>query len=243
MLSAYLIAPSWPVPPRVRHESLLGVRSVAHRVIALESEVADKIEAKQFKSFSVELDGISKRTMEEHYKLYQGYVNKTNEIREKLEGVNLAGANQTFSDVRELAVELSFALGGVKNHELYFANLGGKGGKATGRVLELIERDFGSFEGWQAQFKAFGIGGRGWAWLAYDYMDDKLHNYIGDSQNSYPIWDATPILGLDVYEHAYYLDYGTKRADYIDAFFRNVDWDDVNRRLAEVERAARARKG
>ncbi|MHB1160003.1 MAG: superoxide dismutase [Chloroflexota bacterium] len=205
--------------------------------------MAEKIEAKQFKSFGVELDGISKRAMEEHYKLYQGYVNKTNEVREKLEGVNLAGANATYSEVRELAVELSFALGGVKNHELYFANLGGKGGRATGRVLELIERDFGSFEGWQAQLKAFGTGGRGWAWLAYDYMDDRLHNYIGDAQNSYPIWDATPILGLDVYEHAYYLDYGTKRADYIDAFFRNVDWDDVNRRLAEVERAAEARKG
>ncbi|HZK67641.1 MAG TPA: Fe-Mn family superoxide dismutase, partial [Chloroflexota bacterium] len=80
------------------------------------------------------------------------------------------------------------------------------------------------------------------AWLAYDYMDDKLHNYIGDAQNSYPIWDATPILALDVYEHAYYLDYGTKRAAYIDAFFKNVDWEDVTRRLAEAEKAAQARK-
>ncbi len=205
--------------------------------------MAEKIEAKQFKSFSVELDGISKRTMDEHYTLYQGYVNKTNEIRGKLEGVDLSTANQTFSDVRELAVELSFAIGGVKNHELYFSNLGGKGGPASGRVGELIQRDFGSFEAFQAQLKAYGIGGRGWAWLAYDYMDDKLHNYIGDAQNTYPIWDATPILGLDVYEHAYYLDYGTKRAAYIDAFFRNVDWDDVNRRLAVAEKAAQARKG
>ncbi len=205
--------------------------------------MAEKLEAKQFKSFSVELDGISKRTMDEHYTLYQGYVNKTNEIRGKLEGVDLSTANQTFSDVRELAVELSFALGGLKNHELYFSNLGGKGGPAGSRVGELIQRDFGSFDAFQAQMKAFGLGGRGWVWLAYDYMDDKLHNYIGDTQNTYPIWDATPILGLDVYEHAYYLDYGTKRAAYIDAFFRNVDWDDVNRRLAMVEKAAQARKG
>lgn len=209
----------------------------------MEASVADKVEAKQFKSFSVELDGISKRTMDEHYVLYQGYVNKTNEIRAKLESVDLSTANQVFSDVRALAVDLSFALGGLKNHELYFANLGGKGGKATGRVLELIERDFGGFERWQAQLKAYGIGGRGWAWLAYDYMDGKLYNYIGDAQNTYPIWDATPILALDVYEHAYYLDYGTKRAAYIDAFFRNVDWDDVNERLATAEKAARARKG
>ncbi|HEX9016155.1 MAG TPA: superoxide dismutase [Chloroflexota bacterium] len=205
--------------------------------------MADKVEAKQFNSFSVELDGISKRTMDEHYVLYQGYVNKTNEISGKLEGVDLSTANQTFSDVRELAVEMSFALGGLKNHELYFSNLGGKGGKPDGRILELLERDFGSFEGFQAQMKAYGLGGRGWVWLAYDYMDDRLHNYIGDAQNSYPIWDATPVLALDVYEHAYYLDYGTKRAGYIDAFFRNVDWADVSRRLASAEKAAKARKG
>lgn len=204
--------------------------------------MADKVEAKQFKSFSVELDGISKRTMEEHYILYQGYVNKTNETRERLESADLSKANQVFSDIRAVAVDLSFALGGLKNHELYFSNLGGPGGKPSGRVLELLERGFGSFDSWQAQMKAFGIGGRGWAWLAYDYMDDKLHNYIGDAQNSYPIWDATPILALDVYEHAYYLDYGTKRAAYIDAFFRNVDWEDVTRRLAEAEKAAQARK-
>jgi superoxide dismutase, Fe-Mn family len=209
----------------------------------LEDSVADKVEAKQFKSFSVELDGISKRTMDEHYVLYQGYVNKTNEIRGKLEGIDLSSANQIYSDVRALAVDLSFALGGMKNHELYFAILGGKGGPATGRVGELIQRDFGSFEKWQAQLKAYGMGGRGWAWLAYDYMDDKLYNYIGDTQNTYPIWDATPVLALDVYEHAYYLDYGTKRAAYIDAFFKNIDWDEVNRRLEEVERAAKARRG
>ena len=205
--------------------------------------MAEKISANQFKAFGLELDGISKRTMDEHYVLYQGYVNKTNEIREKLEAVNLTTANQAFSDVRALAVELSFALGGVKSHELYFANLGGKGGKPTGRVLEAIERDFTSFEAWQAQLKAFGIAGRGWAWLAYDNFDGKLHNYIGDAQNSYPVWDAIPVLGLDVYEHAYYLDFGTKRAAYIDVFFRNIDWEDVARRLTEAEKAAAARKG
>ncbi|HZK67309.1 MAG TPA: superoxide dismutase, partial [Chloroflexota bacterium] len=73
--------------------------------------MADKVEAKQFKSFSVELDGISKRTMEEHYILYQGYVNKTNETRERLESADLSKANQVFSDIRAVAVDLSFALG------------------------------------------------------------------------------------------------------------------------------------
>ena len=102
-------------------------------------------------------------------------------------------------------------------------------------------RSLRSFEKFQAQMKAYGLGGRGWAWLAYDYQDNKLANYIGDTQNTYLVWDMTPILGLDVYEHAYYLDFGTKRAAYIDAFFRNIDWEEVNRRLAQAEKAAQAR--
>src|SRR3989304_7746274 len=110
--------------------------------------------AKQFKAFSQELDGISKRTMEEHYKLYQGYVNKTNEIFTKLETVDKSTANQTYSDIRVLKVELTFALGGVKNHEIYFEHLGGKGGMPTGKLLQLIERDFGSFDQWASDLKA-----------------------------------------------------------------------------------------
>jgi superoxide dismutase, Fe-Mn family len=203
--------------------------------------MADKIAAKQFKAYTVELDGISKATMDAHYTLYQGYVNKTNEIREKLEAVDLASANQIFSDVRALAVDLSFAIGGVKNHELYFSNLGGKGGKPSGHIAEHLDRDFGGYDKWAAQLKAFGMAGRGWAWLAYDFFDNKLHNYVGDAQNSYPIWDAVPILGLDVYEHAYFLDFGTRRPAYIDAFMRNIDWDDVASRLAVAEAMSKAR--
>src|SRR5215470_10415435 len=100
-----------------------------------------KLEAKKFASIR-ELDGISARTMEEHYELYKGYVGKTNEIQEKLTGVDRGSANQVFSDLRALRVDLSFAIGGVKNHEIYFGHLGGKGGKPTGKVAELIGRDF-----------------------------------------------------------------------------------------------------
>jgi Fe-Mn family superoxide dismutase len=189
--------------------------------------------AKQFTSFQVELDGISKKTMEEHYKLYQGYVNKSNEIFSKLAALEKdpAKANQIYSDLRVLKVELSFALGGVKNHEIYFEILGGKGGPATGRVAEFINRDFGSYEEWAKDLKATGIAARGWVWLAYDWDTRMFFNYLGDAQNTFPIWNASPVLALDTYEHAYFIDYGAARAPYIDAFLRNIDWDVVNKML------------
>ncbi len=186
---------------------------------------------KTFPAMEKELQGISKETMENHYKLYQGYVKKSNEILEKLESVDRdpAKSNQVYSEIRELKLELSFAVGGVKNHEVYFGHLGGDGSAPTGKLLEMIERDFGSFDAWKADMKATGIAARGWVWLAYDHSTEKLFNYLGDSQNTYPVWNCTPLVALDVYEHAYWADYGTKRADYIDAFFANLDWSVVDK--------------
>ncbi|MBI2266534.1 MAG: superoxide dismutase [Armatimonadetes bacterium] len=181
------------------------------------------------------MEGISKKTMDEHYKLYQGYVNKTNEIRTKLETADRGTANQTYSELRALKVELSFAIGGVKNHELYFDLLGGKGGKPTGRLLELINRDFGSYDKWLMDLKACGLAARGWVWLTFDHDDGKLCNCVGDSQNTYPIWNCTPILALDTYEHAYFIDFGTNRAEYIEVFLRNLDWNVVSDRLSRAE--------
>jgi Fe-Mn family superoxide dismutase len=145
-----------------------------------------------------------------------------------------AKANPTYSEIRELKVELTRAIGGVKNHEIYFDILGGKGGKPGGKLLSAIERDFGSFENWQKDLKATGIAARGWAWLAYDWDTGRLFNYIGDEQNTYPIWNATPIVALDVFEHAFFIDYGTNKGAYIDAFFRNLDWTAVEERVKRM---------
>ena len=97
-----------------------------------------------------------------------------------------------------------------------------------GAIGDLIKRDFGSAAGWRADLKATGMGGRGWAWTAYDWDERRLFNYLGDAQNTFPIWNATPLVALDVYEHAYFLDYQTDRGSYIDAFFDNLDWSTVN---------------
>ena len=188
----------------------------------------EEITARALKPALHELDGISRETIEAHYKLYQGYVNKRNEILGKLDGVDLGSANQVYSEIRSLKVDLTFAIGGIKNHEVYFEHLGGHGGDPSGIFGDLVKRDFGSAADWKADLKATGLAGRGWAWTAYDWDEGRLFNYIGDAQNTFPVWNATPLVALDVYEHAYFLDYQTDRASYIDAFFDNLDWDVVN---------------
>ena len=188
----------------------------------------EEIAARELKPAVLELDGISRETIEAHYKLYEGYVNKRNEIMAKLAEIDLASANQVYSEVRALKVELSFALGGIKNHEIYFGHLGGGGGDPDGAIAKLITRDFGSTAAWRADLKATGMAGRGWAWTAYDWDEGRLFNYVGDAQNTFPIWNATPLVALDVYEHAYFIDFQTDRASYIDAFYDNLDWDAVN---------------
>ena len=188
----------------------------------------EEIRARELKPRLYELDGISRESVEAHYKLYQGYIGKRNEILGRLDGVDLSAANQVYSDIRALKVDLTFAIGGIKNHEIYFEHLGGDGGDPDGPFGQLVERDFGSVGAWRDDLKATGMAGRGWAWTAYDWDEGRLFNYIGDTQNSYPIWNATPLVALDVYEHAYFLDYQTDRASYIDAFFANLDWGTVN---------------
>ena len=187
-----------------------------------------EIAPRQLKPRLYELDGISRESVEAHYKLYEGYVAKRNEILGALSEVDLSSANQAYSEVRSLKVDLTFAIGGIKNHEIYFEHLGGDGGDPVDAIGDLIERDFGSVAAWRADLTATGMAGRGWAWTAYDWDEGRLLNYLGDAQNTYPIWNATPLVALDVYEHAYFIDFGTDRASYIDAFFNNLDWAVVN---------------
>jgi len=190
--------------------------------------VAEEIKPKELKPALLELDGISRASIEAHYRLYQGYVSKRNEILGKLASADRATANQVFSELRSLKVDLTFAIGGIKNHEVYFEHLGGSGGDPSGAFAELVRRDFGGAEAWRDDLAATGMAARGWAWTAYDWDEQRLFNYVGDAQNTFPVWNATPLVALDVYEHAYFLDYQTDRASYIEAFLANLDWDVVN---------------
>ena len=135
---------------------------------------AEEIGARELDPALLELDGISRQTIEAHYKLYQGYVAKRNEILGKLAEVDASAANQVYSDIRALKVDLTFAVGGVKNHEVYFEHLGGDGGDPEGPIGTLVRRDFGSIDAWRTDLKATGMAGRGWAWTAYDWDEGRL---------------------------------------------------------------------
>lgn len=178
-----------------------------------------------------ELNGISKKTIENHYqKLYLGYVKKWQEIQDKLQSVDKTSANASFSELRELKLEESFIANAIILHEAYFDILGGNGVQ-EGEIIKLIERDFGSFEKWLEDFKALGLCSRGWVILAYDYNDGKLRNFLADAHNLSGVWGTSPILVLDMYEHSYFIDFGTDKKSYIETFFKNLNWQVINKKL------------
>lgn len=189
----------------------------------------------QVKKFDLTLEGISEKQISQHRDiLYAGYVNKLNEIEERLKTADITKANQAFSDFRALKVEETFALNGVVLHELYFENLGVKSAKPTGKLSDLMARDFGSFDRWIENLKACGMAARGWVILGLCTYDGRLHNYCLDAHNDRVPVNVVPILVLDVYEHAYVIDFGVKRAPYLDAFVKNINWDAAAKRLDRV---------
>jgi len=202
----------------------------------------DEITARDFPSLHKDLDGISRKTMEDHYKLYQGYVKKTNECRKILNEFDYSEieGNQVYSPLRAVSVDYTFALLGFKNHDLYFGHLGGSGGDPTGRFAELIDQEFNGVDKWQNAVRKAASAARGWVMVGYDLNDGSLFNYIMDTQNLWAVYNMVPVLAIDVYEHAYAADFGATpdgRGEYVEAFFRNLDWDHVNRQLQQAEAA------
>lgn len=183
-------------------------------------------------SITKDLDGITKKMLDEHFKLYQGYVKKSNEIQKKIKEADKSEANASYSLIGELKRQETFSVNGMKLHEVYFGHLGGDG-VPKGELVKMIERDFGSLEAWKEDMIVTGLCARGWAILAYDYRDNRLHNYGADAHNIGAVWGAIPIIVLDVYEHAYFIDYGVNRKDYINSFFKNLDWDFANKIVDE----------
>lgn len=182
------------------------------------------------------LEGISEEQIAQHRDiLYVGYVNKLNEIEERQWKADLSKANQTFSDFRAAKADETFAYNGVVLHEYYFENLGGKNSRPKGKLADMIARDFGSFDKWAEQFKACGMSARGWVILALSGYDGKLHNYCLDTHNYNVPINCFPILVMDVYEHAYAIDYGVKRAPYLEAFMKNIEWSVAMQRLDRID--------
>jgi Fe-Mn family superoxide dismutase len=182
--------------------------------------------------------------MQDHYKLYEGDAEKVNECRRRLDELDRpdAVANQADPEMHALSIDYASALLEYKNHDLYFAHLGGEGGGATGRFAELAESQFNGLDSWlDAMKKAASVAG-GWVIVGYDLDDGSLFNYILDSQDAGAVYGVVPVLALDVYEHAYAADFGATpegRKEYVEAFFRNLDWNHVNQHLGQAEAARR----
>jgi len=179
------------------------------------------------KKFNLNNVSLSEKQIAEHIKLYEGYCKKIDEIRQKINESEKEG-NATYSDIRELKIEEGFCINAIKLHEMYFENIGKS--KESREVRKMIEEDFGGFKAWKKEFIACSMSTRGWVILAYDWKDDKLHNYVSDMHNQGGIWDCIPILVLDMYEHAYFIDFGTDKKKYIETFLENTNWKIVEDR-------------
>jgi Fe-Mn family superoxide dismutase len=176
-----------------------------------------------------ELAGISEKALAIHHdKLYAGYVAKADEVSTKLSELaksGVAAGNATYSELRALKDAETFAVNGVYLHEWYFDGLGGDGeaSKAPGLSAALAEK-WGTLENGLKYFSECAMAARGWSVLAWDTKAGKLKHYNADAHNQGGVWGCLPVIVLDVYEHAYFIDFGSDKKAYIEAFWKNFDW-------------------
>lgn len=180
----------------------------------------------------VGIEGFSETLLKNHFTLYQGYVANTNRLLDSLALMLKEGKTGT-PEYAELKRRLGFEFNGMRLHEYYFENLGGKAVmNKSERLGKKLAEDFGSYEDWERDFKGTGtMRGIGWAILYQDNITGRLINQWINEHETGHLAGGIPILVLDVFEHAFMIDYGLKRADYIETFFKNINWDKVGSRL------------
>jgi len=187
--------------------------------------------AKDF-SFLLGMKGFSDTLLKNHFTLYQGYVNNTNKVMELLAGLVKDGKEGT-PEFAELKRRQGWEFNGMRLHELYFSNLGGDGDMSKApNLLKRVQSQFGSPELCAKDFTATAsMRGVGWVILYEDIENGLLFNqWINEHDVGHPA-GGNPVLIIDVFEHAFMIDYGLKRADYITSFFNNVNWEVVDKRL------------
>lgn len=189
---------------------------------------------------------ISARSLTVHHdELYEGYVKKANEIRSRLQTLAKDGAaeakgNATYSELRGLKESETYAINGVYLHEWYFDGLGG-GVKMTGSekpgsaLASAIADEFTNTEDFIRFFSECAMSARGWTILAWNIKAQRLAIYNSDAHNQGGVWGAIPIIVLDVYEHAYFMDFAADRAAYIKNFWKYFDWRTANTLFEQVQ--------
>jgi Fe-Mn family superoxide dismutase len=188
-------------------------------------------EAKDYSSL-IGIEGFSETLLKNHFILYQGYVANTNKVMGLLDEM-LKSDKTGIPEYAELKRRLGWEFNGMRLHEYYFDNLGGDGNLDTGgKLAHEIGQGFGSYVSWEKDFKATGaMRGIGWTVLYQDSVTRRLFNqWINEHDVGHPA-GCRPILVLDCFEHAFISDYGLKRVDYIEAFLKNIDWNEPEKRV------------
>jgi superoxide dismutase, Fe-Mn family len=207
-------------------------------VVAIRKETTMKYQPMDFSSL-LGMKGFSDKLLKDHFGLYQGYVTHTNELLQKLEKLGEDGKLGSVEH-SELRRRLGWEFDGMRLHELYFGNLGGNGKPpATGEAQKAIKSSFGSYDRFIEEFKAVAkLRGVGWAVLYLDAASDRLLNlWIDEHDIGHPT-GCSPILVMDAWEHAFMTDYGTDRGSYIETFVANLDWKEIDKRLAVARSVA-----
>ena len=183
------------------------------------------------------LKGISQKNIEQHLKLYSGYVKNANLVLEKIEELKKDEVNNAYL-LGELQRRFAFEFGGVRNHEYYFNSLenGPKTLPENSKLKEAIIKDFGSFEDWLTRFKTVAMTrGIGWAILYYDKKTGQLLNQWVDEQHLGHLVSTSPILCLDMWEHSFVADYQPSgKGQYIEDFFANLNWSKIEENFSEA---------
>lgn len=191
-----------------------------------------KYEAKNYGQL-LGLPGLSDQLLNNHFTLYQGYVNNFNKLTDSLLQYSLDGKLET-PEYGELTRRLGWEFNGMRLHEYYFDNIikGGTSTTANSLLEKQITKDFGSYENWEKQFRAAGmIRGIGWVILCSDEKNEKLFNVWVNEHDMGHFAGTKPILVMDVFEHSYMLDYGIKRLGYIDTFINSIHWQEAEKRF------------
>lgn len=182
---------------------------------------------------------IDAKTMEIHYtKHHQAYIDKLNKSLEKYPKLMKMDVDKLISELDAVPEDIRTAVqnngGGHSNHSFFWQVLTGKKQECSGKIAKQIEKDFGSFDKFKEKFSEVALGrfGSGWAWLVWN--DGKLEVISTANQDSPLMSGLKPVLGLDVWEHAYYLKYQNRRADYVSAFWNIVNWEKVNEFFGDV---------